>query len=263
MKEKNQEKRKREKVFNLVNVKIKILMIDIKHKEFLDSGVHLGHMSKKWNPNMAPYILMKKHGIHIIDLNKTIQKLHEAASVLKTIIRSGRKIMFVATKKQAKISIESEALRLNMPYVTERWLGGMLTNFSTIKKSLKKMISVDKMMKEVSYQNLAKREKLMINRKKYKLEKLLGGMNNLTRLPAALFLIDTNKEHIAIKEAQKMGIVVFALVDTNSNPNLVNYPIPGNDDSTKSISIIVKNIGKAIEEGLEERKKDKEKSQNK
>merc|ERR1712166_1650881 len=140
-------------------------------------------------------------------------------------------------------SIESEALRLNMPYVTERWLGGMLTNFSTIKKSLKKMISVDKMMKEVSYQNLAKREKLMINRKKYKLEKLLGGMNNLTRLPAALFLIDTNKEHIAIKEAQKMGIVVFALVDTNSNPNLVNYPIPGNDDSTKSISIIVKNIG--------------------
>lgn len=208
---------------------------------------------------MAPFILMKKNGIHIIDIKKTFLSLNEVFLVIKFIIRSGRKIMFVATKKQIKESVEKEAIRLNMPYVTERWLGGMLTNFSTIRKSLKKMSSVDKIMKEPSYQNLAKREKLMLNREKHKLEKLLGGINNLTRLPGALFIVDINKEHIAVKEARKMGIITFAIVDTNVNPNYVDYPIPGNDDSFKSVSLIIKSIGSAIEEGLIDRQKDKNK----
>ncbi len=212
---------------------------------------------------MAPYIFMEKNGIHIIDLNKTLECLDRASAALKNIVRSGRKVMFVATKKQAKAIIEEEAKRLNMPYVTERWLGGMLTNFATIRKSLKKMSSIDKMMKEETYANLAKREKLMIQRERQKLERVLGGIADLTRLPAALYVVDVKREHIAIKEAQKLNIPVFAMVDTNSDPTAIDYPIPANDDAFKSIAIITKEIGRVIEEGLMERKKDKEAAKRK
>ncbi len=233
-------------------------MEKLKHKDLLDAGVHFGHLTRKWDPRMAPYIFMEKNGIHIIDLNKTLESLDEASYALKNIIRSGRKVMFVATKKQAKEIVAEEARRLNMPYVTERWLGGMLTNFATIRKSLKKMSSMEKNMKEDSYKNLAKRERLMINREKEKLERVLGGVADLTRLPAALFVIDVMREHIAIKEAKKLNIPVFALVDTNSDPTLVDYPIAANDDAFKSIDILTKYLGKVIEEGLMERKQDKE-----
>jgi len=233
-------------------------MEKLKHKDLLDAGVHFGHLTRKWDPRMAPYIFMEKNGIHIIDLNKTLESLDEASYALKNIIRSGRKVMFVATKKQAKEIVAEEARRLNMPYVTERWLGGMLTNFATIRKSLKKMSSMEKNMKEDSYKNLAKRERLMINREKEKLERVLGGVADLTRLPAALFVIDVMREHIAIKEAKKLNIPVFALVDTNSDPTLVDYPIAANDDAFKSIDILTKYLGKVIEEGLMERKLDKE-----
>jgi small subunit ribosomal protein S2 len=207
---------------------------------------------------MAEYIFMENNGIHIIDLNKTLTRLDEASFALKNIVRSGRKIMFVATKKQAKDIITDEATRLNMPYVTERWLGGMLTNFATIRKSLKKLSQIEKLMKDEAFNNLAKRERLMITREKAKLEKLLGGITDLNRLPAALFIIDVKREHIAVTEALKLNIPVFAMVDTNSDPTTVDFPIPANDDAFKSISIIVKHIGKVIEEGLAERKKDKE-----
>jgi len=233
-------------------------MAQIEYKDLLDAGVHFGHLTRKWDPRMAPYIFMEKNGIHIIDLNKTLVCLEEASNAIKHIVRSGKKVMFVATKKQAKDLIAEEAKRLNMPYVTERWLGGMLTNFATIRKSLKKMSSIDKMMKEDSYKNLAKKERLMITRQREKLEKVLGGISDLTRLPAALFVVDIKREHIAISEAQKLGIPVFALVDTNSNPNEVDFPIPANDDAYKSISLLIKAFGAAIEEGLSERKKDKE-----
>jgi small subunit ribosomal protein S2 len=233
-------------------------MAQIEYKDLLDAGVHFGHLTRKWDPRMAPYIFMEKNGIHIIDLNKTLVCLEEASNAIKQIVRSGKKIMFVATKKQAKDLVAEEARRLNMPYVTERWLGGMLTNFATIRKSLKKMSSIDKMMKEDSYKNLAKKERLMITRQREKLESVLGGIADLTRLPAALFIVDIKREHIAIAEAQKLGIPVFALVDTNSNPNEVDFPIPANDDAFKSISLLVKAFGIAIEEGLSERKKDKE-----
>ncbi|GHB41157.1 30S ribosomal protein S2 [Mongoliitalea lutea] len=233
-------------------------MAQIEYKDLLDAGVHFGHLTRKWDPRMAPYIFMEKNGIHIIDLNKTLVCLEEASNAIKQIVRSGKKVMFVATKKQAKDLIAEEARRLNMPYVTERWLGGMLTNFATIRKSLKKMSTIDKMMKEDSYKNLAKKERLMITRQREKLESVLGGIADLTRLPAALFVVDIKREHIAISEAQKLGIPVFALVDTNSNPNEVEFPIPANDDAYKSISLLVKAIGTAIEEGLSERKKDKE-----
>ncbi len=233
-------------------------MAKITAKNLLDAGVHFGHLTRKWNPQMAPFIFMEKNGIHIIDLNKSLKNLEAAASALKAIVRSGRKVMFVATKKQAKEVVETEAKKLKMPYVTERWLGGMLTNFSTIRKSLKKMQSIDKLMKDEAYQNLAKRERLMITREREKLERVLGGIAELNRLPAALFVIDIKREHIAVAEAQKLNIPVFAMVDTNSDPNQVDYPIPANDDAFKSIQIITEYISASMEEGLNERKKDKE-----
>ena len=233
-------------------------MSKIEYKDLLDAGVHFGHLTRKWDPRMSPYIFMEKNGIHIIDLNKTLACLEEASNAIKQIVRSGKKIMFVATKKQAKDLVAAEAQRLNMPYVTERWLGGMLTNFATIRKSLKKMSSLEKLMKEDGYKNLAKKERLMVTRQKEKMETILGGIADLSRLPAALFVVDIKREHIAIAEAQKLGIPVFALVDTNSNPNEVDFPIPANDDAFKSVSLLVKAFGAAIEEGLSERKKDKD-----
>ncbi len=238
-------------------------MENVEYKDLLDAGVHFGHLTRKWNPKMASYIFMERNGIHIIDLNKTIECLSEAGKAIRQVVRSGRKVMFVATKKQAKEVVSVEAQRLNMPYVTERWLGGMLTNFSTIRKSLKKMSSIDRMMKEEVYQNLAKRERLMITREKEKLERVLGGISELTRLPAALFVVDVKNEHIAIKEAQKLNIPVFAMVDTNSDPSNIDFPIPSNDDAFKSITIITQAIGKAIEEGLMERKSDKDEAKKK
>ncbi|NOT74138.1 MAG: 30S ribosomal protein S2 [Cyclobacteriaceae bacterium] len=232
-------------------------------QEMMEAGVHFGHLTRKWNPRMAEYIFMENNGIHIIDLNKTLKCLEEATFAIKNIVRSGRKIMLVATKKQAKDIIVEEATRLNMPFVTERWLGGMLTNFATIRKSLKKLAQIDKMMKDDTFSNLAKRERLMISREKAKLEKLLGGITDLNRLPAALFVIDVKREHIAVAEAQKLNIPVFAMVDTNSDPSDIDFPIPANDDAFKSISIITKYIGKAIEEALQERKKDKEEAGSK
>lgn len=233
-------------------------MSQLQYKDLLDAGVHFGHLTRKWDPRMAPYIFMEKNGIHVIDLNKTINGLEEASNAVKGIVRSGRKVMFVATKKQARAIVSEEAQRLNMPFVTERWLGGMLTNFATIRKSLKKLAGIDKMMKEDSYKALAKRERLMKTREKAKLEKLLGGISDLTRLPAALFVVDVKREHIAIAEAKKLGIPVFALCDTNSDPTSVDFPIPGNDDAFKSVEVITKAFGKAIEEGLSQRKQDKE-----
>jgi small subunit ribosomal protein S2 len=233
-------------------------MSKIEYKDLLDAGVHFGHLTRKWDPRMAPYIFMEKNGIHIIDLNKTLACLDEASNAIKQIVRSGKKVMFVATKKQAKDLVAAEAQRLNMPYVTERWLGGMLTNFATIRKSLKKMSGLEKLMKEDAYKNLAKKERLMVSRQKDKMESVLGGISDLSRLPAALFVVDIKREHIAIAEAQKLGIPVFALVDTNSNPNEVDFPIPANDDAFKSVSLLVKAFGAAIEEGLSERKKDKD-----
>jgi small subunit ribosomal protein S2 len=233
-------------------------MSKIEYKDLLDAGVHFGHLTRKWDPRMSPYIFMEKNGIHIIDLNKTLACLEEASNAIKQIVRSGKKIMFVATKKQAKDLVAAEAQRLNMPYVTERWLGGMLTNFATIRKSLKKMSSLEKLMKEDGYKNLAKKERLMVTRQKEKMETILGGIADLSRLPAALFVVDIKREHIAIAEAQKLGIPVFALVDTNSNPNEVEFPIPANDDAFKSVSLLVKAFGAAIEEGLSERKRDKD-----
>ena len=235
-------------------------MSKIEYKDLLDAGVHFGHLTRKWDPRMSPYIFMEKNGIHIIDLNKTLACLEEASNAIKQIVRSGKKIMFVATKKQAKDLVAAEAQRLNMPYVTERWLGGMLTNFATIRKSLKKMSSLEKLMKEDGYKNLAKKERLMVTRQKEKMETILGGIADLSRLPAALFIVDIKREHIAIAEAQKLGIPVFALVDTNSNPNEVEFPIPANDDAFKSVSLLVHAFGAAIEEGLSERKKDKDDS---
>ncbi|MDA0194379.1 MAG: 30S ribosomal protein S2 [Bacteroidetes bacterium] len=233
-------------------------MGNISHKELLDAGVHFGHLTRKWDPRMAPYIFMEKNGIHIIDLNKTLDCLDLAAGALKNIVRSGRKVMFVATKKQARDVVTAEAKRLNMPFVTERWLGGMLTNFTTIRKSLKRMTTIDKLTKDEAYRNIAKRERLMITRERQKLERVLGGIADLTRLPAALFIVDIKREHIAVTEAQKLNIPVFGMVDTNSNPELIDFPIPTNDDAFKAIEIITTYIGKSMEEGLMERKRDKD-----
>ncbi len=233
-------------------------MTKLTYKDLLDAGVHFGHLTRKWDPRMAPYIFMERNGIHIIDLNKTLVTLDEASNAIRSVVRSGRKVLFVATKKQAKSIVEEEAKRLRMPYVTERWLGGMLTNFTTIRKSLKKLSSIEKLMKDESYLNLAKRERLMVTREKDKLNKVLGGISELTRLPAAVFVVDVKKEHIAVKEAQKLNIPIFAMVDTNSNPTVADFPIPANDDAYKSIDIIVKYLTKAVEEGLLERKKDKD-----
>jgi len=234
-------------------------MAQTTYKDLLDAGAHFGHLTRKWDPKMAPYIFMEKNGIHIIDLNKTLVSLEYASTAIRNIAKSGRKIMFVATKKQAQEIVTTEAERLKMPFVTDRWLGGMLTNFATVRKSLKKMSTIDKMVKEnTAYAALAKREKLMMSREREKLDRVLGGIADLGRLPAALFIVDVKREHIAVKEAHKLGIPVFAMCDTNSNPELVQFPIPANDDASKSIQLIVSAIGKAIEDGLSERKVDKE-----
>jgi len=228
-------------------------------KELLDAGVHFGHLKRKWNPAMAPYIFMERNGIHIIDLEKTIDKIDEAASAMKQIARSGKKILFVATKKQAKETVAEKVKQVNMPYVTERWPGGMLTNFPTIRKAVKKMSSIDKMASDGTFLNLSKREKLQITRQRAKLEKTLGSIADLTRLPSAIFVVDVCKEHIAVREAKRLGIPVFAMVDTNSDPLNIEFPIPANDDASKSISLIVGILCQAIEEGLNERKLEKDK----
>jgi len=228
------------------------------YQDLLDAGVHFGHLTRKWDPKMAQYIFMERNGIHIIDLNKTVVKLDEAATAIKQIVKSGRKVLFVATKKQAKDIVADYAKSVNMPFVTERWLGGMLTNFATVRKSIKKMSNIDKLTKDGTYSNLSKKERLMIQRERVKLESLLGGISDLNRLPAALFLIDVKKEHIAVSEALKLNIPTFAMVDTNSDPSNIDFPIPANDDATKSISLVTGVIIQAIQEGLEERKRDKE-----
>ena len=226
-------------------------------EQLLEAGCHFGHLKRKWNPAMAPYIFMERNGIHIIDLNKTVVKIDEAAEALKAIARSGRKILFVSTKKQGKDVIAAAAQSVGMPYISERWAGGMLTNFPTIRKAVKKMTSIDKMMNDGTFDNVSKREKLQITRQREKLEKNLGSIADLTRLPSAIFVVDVMKEHIAVAEAQRLGIPVFAIVDTNSNPNEVDYVIPANDDASASIEVILGAVCGAIKEGLEERKVEK------
>ena len=225
--------------------------------QLLEAGCHFGHLRRKWNPAMAPYIFMERNGIHIIDLNKTVAKIDEAAEALKGIAKSGKKILFVATKKQAKDIVAEKAASVNMPYVIERWPGGMLTNFPTIRKAVKKMANIDKLMNDGTFSNLSKRELLQVTRQRAKLEKNLGSISDLTRLPSALFVIDVMKEHIAVKEAQRLGIPVFAIVDTNSDPKAVDYLIPANDDAKDSIEVILNACCGAIAEGLEERKAEK------
>ncbi|HET8839757.1 MAG TPA: 30S ribosomal protein S2 [Flavobacteriaceae bacterium] len=231
---------------------------NVEVKELLEAGVHFGHLTRRWNPNMAPYIYMERNGIHIINLYKSAAKMQEAADALAKIAASGRKILFVATKKQAKEIVAKEAMKANMPYITERWMGGMLTNFVTIRKAVKKMDSVDRMKKDGSFDTLSKKEKLQVERMRAKLEKNLGSISEMTRLPGALFVVDITREHIAIKEAQKLNIPIFAMVDTNSDPREVDYVIPANDDASKSISKVVSYLSDAIVEGLSDRKSDKE-----
>ncbi len=228
------------------------------YQNLLEAGVHFGHLKKKWNPFMSPYIFMEKNGIHIIDLNKTQRMLDEATRASRQLAVSGRKILFVATKKQAKEIIETEARRVNMPFVTERWLGGMLTNFSTVRKSIKRMKNIEKMKADGTFERINKKERLMLTREQAKLQKVLGGIAELNRLPSALFIVDIKKEHIAVAEARKLNIPTIAMVDTNSNPNLVDFPIPANDDAAKSIQLVLSTITGAIGEGLSERKKRRE-----
>ena len=227
--------------------------------ELLEAGVHFGHLKRKWNPAMAPYIFMERNGIHIIDLQKTEAKLEDACQALKQIAKSGRKILFVATKKQAKDIVAEKVKGTQMPYVTERWPGGMLTNFPTIRRAVKKMTSIDKMEKDGTFNNLAKREKLQITRQRAKLEKMLGSIADMTRLPAAMFIVDVSKEYIAVREAKRLNIPLFAIVDTNSDPSPIEFPIPANDDASKSISLLLDKVTAAINKGLEERKMEKEK----
>lgn len=229
-------------------------------QQLLEAGVHFGHLKKKWNPKMLPYIFAEKKGIHIIDLNRTAEGLQEAAAALKSIAKSGKKIMFVATKKQAKEIVLDAAKLVNMPYVTERWLGGMLTNFSTIRKSIKKMQSIEKMLSDGTFDSITKKERLTLKRDKEKMEKDLGGISQLSRIPAAVFLVDINHEKIALAEAKRMNITTFGMVDTNSDPTRVDFPIPSNDDATKSIAIITHYIAAAIAEGLSERASEKDES---
>jgi small subunit ribosomal protein S2 len=226
-------------------------------QQLLEAGVHFGHLKKKWNPKMLPYIFAEKKGIHIIDLNKTVEGLQEAAAALKSIAKSGKKIMFVATKKQAKEIVAEAAKRVNMPYVTERWLGGMLTNFTTIRKSVKKMQSIEKMLTDGTFDSITKKERLTLTRDKEKMEKVLGGIAQLARVPAALFLVDISHEHIALAEARRLGISTFGMVDTNSDPTKVDFAVPANDDATKSIAIVTNYIAAAIAEGLAERANEK------
>ena len=235
-------------------------MEDIKtlHQQLLEAGVHFGHLKKKWNPKMLPYIFAEKNGIHIIDLNKTIDGLEEAAAALKSIAKSGKKIMFVATKKQAKEIVAEAAAKVNMPFVTERWLGGMLTNFSTIRKSVKKMQSIEKMLQDGTMDSVTKKERLTLTRSKEKMEKVLGGISQMGRAPAAVFMVDISHEHIALAESKRLGITTFAMVDTNSDPTKVDFPVPSNDDATKSIAIITNYLTAAIMEGLQERAQLKE-----
>jgi small subunit ribosomal protein S2 len=227
-------------------------------QQLLEAGVHFGHLKKKWNPKMLPYIFAEKKGIHIIDLNKTVEGMQEAAAAMKAIARSGKKIMFVATKKQAKEIVSECAKRVNMPFVTERWLGGMLTNFNTVRKSVKKMQSIEKLLADGSAENLTKKERLTLTRDKEKMEKVLGGIAQISRIPAALFLIDIGHEHIALAEAKRLNISTMGMVDTNCDPNKVDFAIPSNDDATKSIAIVVNYITAAIAEGLQERQADKD-----
>ena len=232
-------------------------MARLEFKQLLDAGVHFGHLKRKWNPNMAPYIFDEKKGIHIIDLNKTAVKLEEAAAAMKSIARSGKKVLFVATKKQAKDIVTEKVKTTGMPYVTERWSGGMLTNFGTIRRTIKKMATIDRMKTDGTFENMSKRERLQVSRQREKMEKNLGSIADLTRLPSALFIVDIVKEHIAVAEAKKLNIPTFAMVDTNSDPTKVDFPIPANDDATKSIELIVDVMIQAINEGIEERKNDK------
>jgi len=227
-------------------------------KELLDAGVHFGHLTRRWNPNMAPYIYMERNGIHIINLYKTAAKMQETAEALSKIAASGRKILFVATKKQAKEIVAEEAAKANMPYITERWPGGMLTNFVTIRKAVKKMAMVDRMKKDGTFNSLSKKERLQVDRMRAKLEKNLGSISDMTRLPGALFVVDITREHIAIKEAQKLNIPIFAMVDTNSDPREVDYVIPANDDASKSVKKVISYVSDSIVEGLSERKEDKD-----
>jgi small subunit ribosomal protein S2 len=233
-------------------------MINVTQEELLNAGVHFGHLKRKWNPKMGAYIFMERNGIHIIDLNKTHAKLEEAAAAVKQIAKSGKKILFVATKKQAKEIVANASKSVNMPYITERWPGGMLTNFATQRKSVKKMAHLDKMMSDGTLSVVSKKERLQISRQKSKMEKLIGSIADLNRLPAALFIVDTVKEHIAVDEAIKLGIPTIAICDTNSDPSLIDFPIPANDDASKSIELILKCMVSSIEEGLSERKVDKE-----
>ena len=227
------------------------------YKELLDAGVHFGHLKKKWNPKMSPYIFMERNGIHIIDINRTIECMDRSNSALRQIAKSGRKIMFVATKKQARDIVANAARSVGMPFVTERWLGGMMTNFSTIRRSVKKMNNIDRMLADATVTNMTKKERLTLTRERNKLEKVLGGIANLNRLPAAIFIVDIHHEHIAVAEAHKLGLRTFGIVDTNSDPNQVDYPIPANDDASKSVKILVNSAVEAIREGLEERKNTK------
>ena len=227
------------------------------YKELLNAGAHFGHLKKKWNPKMSPYIFMERKGIHLIDLNRTLEGMENAALAMKQIAKSGRKILFVATKKQARDIVSEAAKSVNMPYVTNRWLGGMMTNFATIKKSIRKMQSIERMLKDGSLENVTKKEKLTLTRELAKLDKVLGGIADINRIPPAIFIIDIDHEHIAVAEAHKLGMRTFGIVDTNSDPNKVDYAIPANDDATKSISIITNYIVSAIKEGLEERKEAK------
>ncbi len=227
-------------------------------KDLLDAGVHFGHLTRKWNPNMAPYIYMERNGIHIINLYKTAAKLEEANEALKKIAASGRKILFVATKKQAKDIVAEKAKNANMPYITERWPGGMLTNFVTIRKAVKKMAAIDRMKQDGTFNTLSKKERLQVDRLRAKLEKNLGSISDMSRLPGAIFVVDTTREHIAVKEAQKLNIPIFAMVDTNSDPRVIDYVIPSNDDASKSIDKIIGSVSEAIVEGLAERKAGKE-----
>ena len=232
-------------------------MSRVNFDQLLEAGVHFGHLKRKWNPAMAPYIFMERNGIHIIDLYKTVAKVDEAAEVMKNLAKQGKKVLFVATKKQAKQVVADKAASIGMPYVIERWPGGMLTNFPTIRKAVKKMATIDKMTKDGTFDNLSKREKLQITRQRAKLEKTLGSIVDLTRLPSALFVVDVMKEHIAVREANRLGIPVFGMVDTNSDPNNIDYVIPANDDATKSVEVILGAICEAMNEGLQERKAEK------
>jgi len=244
----------------LIQQNVNYYKMAVEVKELLEAGVHFGHLTRKWDPNMAPYVYMERNGIHIINLYKTAAKIEEANAALSKIASSGRKILFVATKKQAKDIVAEKAGAINMPYITERWPGGMLTNFVTIRKAVKKMASIDRMKKDGTFNTLSKKERLQVDRLRAKLEKNLGSISDMTRLPGALFVVDIKREHIAIKEAQKLNIPIFAMVDTNSDPRQVDYVIPANDDASKSIDKILSNVTAAIANGLAERKAEKDNS---